>query len=267
MPVFDDEKRTVGLLVLNHEVSDRVEQAQRLHEQIEKLHEVDRLKASFINTVTHELRTPLTSIMGYSEFLEDGIGGGLTSDQGEFVAQIQEGTRRLQRLVDDLLDFARLEAGTFQLVSQEGDMGALIRQEMASLLPQVRDGRLTLSLDLPQEPVRVRMDAPRIGQVLLNVGGNAVKFTRPGGEVTVGLTREGDSVRVTIRDTGIGIPADQLPHLFQKFYQVDPSATREFGGAGLGLSISKALVEAHGGEMGVESVEGQGSTFWFTLPA
>jgi PAS domain S-box-containing protein len=267
MPVLDDEKKTVGLLVLNHEVSERVEQAQRLHDQIEQLHEVDRLKASFINTVTHELRTPLTSIMGYSEFLEDGIGGGLTPDQAEFVAQIQEGTRRLQRLVDDLLDFARLEAGTFQLVSQEGDLGALIRQEMASLLPQVRDGRLTLSLDLPEDAVKVRMDAPRIGQVLLNVGGNAVKFTRPGGRVTVALTREPDRVRVTIRDTGIGIPAEQLPHLFQKFYQVDPSATREFGGAGLGLSISRALVEAHGGEMGVESVEGEGSTFWFTLPA
>jgi PAS domain S-box-containing protein len=266
MPVVDDSGETVGLLVLNHEVSDRVTQEQQLHAQIEQLREVDRLKASFINTVTHELRTPLTSIRGYAEFLEDGIGGELSADQGEFVSQIQLGAVRLQRLVDDLLDFARLEAGTFQLVSQEGDLNALIRQEVASLLPQVRERRLTLTLALPETPVRVRMDAPRLGQVLLNVVGNAVKFTRPGGEVTVGLAVEAGCVRVTVRDTGIGIPADQLPLLFQKFYQVDPSATREFGGAGLGLSISRALVEAHEGEMGVESEEGVGSVFWFTLP-
>ncbi|MNS18945.1 Alkaline phosphatase synthesis sensor protein PhoR [compost metagenome] len=266
MPAVDEAGTVIGLLVLNHEVSARVEQARMLQEQIEKLHELDRLKASFINTVTHELRTPLTSIRGYAEFMEDGIGGDLSEDHRGFVDQIQYGALRLQRLVDDLLDFARLEAGTFQLVVQEGDMVALLQQEVMSLLPQVRDRDLSLEVNLPPGPLKVRMDAPRIGQVLLNLVGNAIKFTRPGGRVDVSLQVEPGRLRVAVADTGIGIPREHMPQLFQKFYQVDPSITREFGGAGLGLSIARALVEAHGGEMGVESVVGEGSTFWFTLP-
>jgi PAS domain S-box-containing protein len=266
MPAVDEAGTVIGLLVLNHEVSARVEQARMLQEQIEKLHELDRLKASFINTVTHELRTPLTSIRGYAEFMEDGIGGELSEDHRGFVDQIQHGALRLQRLVDDLLDFARLEAGTFQLVVQEGDMVALLQQEVMSLLPQVRDRDLSLEVHLPPGPLKVRMDAPRIGQVLLNLVGNAIKFTRPGGRVDVSLRVEPGRLRVAVADTGIGIPREHMPQLFQKFYQVDPSITREFGGAGLGLSIARALVEAHGGEMGVESVVEEGSTFWFTLP-
>jgi len=233
----------------------------------EHLQELDRLKGDFLNAASHELRTPLVSIMGYAEFLEDGMGGPITPDQHAFVREIQTGAERLQRLVDDLLDFARLEAGGFRLDPQETDLSAAIAKVSRSLLPQATAKGVTLNLDLPEGPLEVRLDERRIEQVLLNLVGNALKFTAAGGAVTIRVGADGDELRVEVSDTGIGIDASQLPRLFEKFYQVDPSTTRSYGGTGLGLSIAKALVEAHGGAIGVESELGRGSVFWFTLPA
>jgi two-component system CheB/CheR fusion protein len=265
-PVFGRDGAIEGLLMLTHEVSDRVAHEQLLQSKIDALKEIDRLKVSFVSTISHELRTPLTSIKGYAEFLEDGIGGELSDDQAAFVAQIQQGAERLRGLVDDLLDFARLEAGTFRLNCEVSDLAAQVQRDVASLAPQIAEKALTLSLDGPTEPVLVSMDAPRIGQVILNLVGNAVKFSRPQGGLSVSLTSAEGMATVAVSDTGIGIPAQHVGSLFEKFFQVDPSATREYGGAGLGLSIAKAFVEAHGGQIGVESVVGEGSTFWFTLP-
>jgi signal transduction histidine kinase len=168
--------------------------------------------------------------------------------------------------VDDIIDFARVEAGTFHIVRQEADLGALVRGEVASMMPLAQRGQLTLSCRLPDAPVRARIDPQRVGQVLLNLVGNALKFTKAGGRVDVELAvREAEAV-ITVRDTGIGVQDEHLPRLFDKFYQVDPSSTREYGGAGLGLAVSKALVEAHGGKIGVASRPGEGSEFYFTLP-
>ena len=230
------------------------------------LQELDRLKGDFLNAASHELRTPLASIVGYSEFLEDGMGGPVTTQQQEFIREIQNGAVRLQRLVDDLLDFARLEAGGFKLDPQETDLGEAIAKVARSLVPQATAKGVELRLEVPETALDVRVDARRIEQVLLNLVGNALKFTPPEGEVSIGVDAEPEAFRVTVTDTGIGIPADQLSRLFEKFYQVDPSTTRSYGGTGLGLSIAKALVEAHGGEIGVESAPGKGSAFWFTLP-
>jgi signal transduction histidine kinase len=229
------------------------------------LRELDQLKSDFVNAVTHELRTPLTSIRGYAEFLEDEIGGPLTPDQGAFVAQIHEGSWRLQRLVDDLLDFARLEAGTFMLSPEDADLSAKAREVLASLRPQAAAKRIRLELEAPAS-LAIRMDAGRIAQVLINLVGNALKFTPPEAKVTVRITDGPEGVKVEICDTGEGIAPEHQARLFEKFYQVDPGLTRENGGAGLGLSISKALVEAHGGVLGLTSAVGRGSTFWFTLP-
>ncbi len=266
VPIFEEDRTVKGILLFAIEVSARVENERLQQDQIETLRELDRLKGDFINSASHELRTPLTSITGYSEFLEDEVGGPLTADQRGFVTQIQEGAKRLQRIVDDMLDFARLEAGSFKLVVREADLGLLVQEELAFVQPQAQDARVTLRTELPSEALRVPMDPSRIGQVLLNLLGNAIKFTPAGGEVTIAVRRERDKVRVEVRDTGIGISADHLERLFQKFFQVDPSMTRERGGAGLGLSIAKALVEAHGGAIGVTSRIGHGSVFWFTLP-
>ncbi len=291
VPVFNDDGTRMGLVIIGRDVTERKQSERALHQltmelqrrkdQVEaevaertrelqraneKLRELDRLKSDFINSASHELRTPLTSIMGYAEFLEDGIGGDLTAQQLAFVSQIQQSTDRLQFLVEDLLDFARLEAGTFRLSPQETDLSHVVRNGLSSLLPQAHESQLSLEAEVPFEPMRLRMDVKRIEQVLFNLVGNAIKFTPAGGRINISVDSLGHAYKLSIQDSGVGISADHLPRLFEKFYQVDPSDTREHSGAGLGLAISKSIIEAHGGCIGVESRLGEGSTFWFTLP-
>ena len=237
-----------------------------LKQAYDQLVELDRLKANFLSVVSHELRTPLTSIQGYSEFLEDGLEGELSEGQADFVRQIQLGTQHLTRLVDDLLDFARVEAGSLKITRAQTDLSRRILDAVESLSPALRERRLTLKTVLLPEPVWVQADPGRITQVLLNFLSNALKFTPQGGTVTVSLQTTSEEVRVEVSDSGIGIAAEHLPRLFQKFFQVDSSTTREQGGTGLGLPIAKSIIEAHGGRIGVESTPGQGSTFWFTIP-
>ncbi|MFN3429592.1 MAG: ATP-binding protein [Candidatus Sericytochromatia bacterium] len=265
-PVTGSDQQVNGVLMLSIEVSEHVGKEMALADQLNTLQATDRMKSDFLNTASHELRTPLTSILGYAEFLEDELGGQLTPEQREFVAQIQEGTKRLQRLVEDLLDFARLQAGTFKLFCEDTDLARLIRREVSSLEPQAREKAMALSVDLPAEPLPAHIDARRVGQVILNLVGNAIKYSAAGAHVTVTARQDDGHLLVEVSDTGPGINKENLPKLFQRFYQVDADSAHTVGGAGLGLSISKALVEAHGGTIGVMSEPGQGSRFWFTLP-
>ncbi|MNR78932.1 Alkaline phosphatase synthesis sensor protein PhoR [compost metagenome] len=243
------------------QVTERTEQLRRAYDQLKEL---DRLKSNFVNSVSHELRTPLTSILGYAEFLEDRIGGDLTLTQQDFVHQIQASSNRLMRLLDDLLDFARMDAGTFILHVRAFDLRDKVAAIAASLRPQAEAAQLTLQTELPDGPLPIRGDAQRVGQVLINLINNAIKFTPPGGTIRVRThpLEGGQGVRCEVVDTGPGIAEADLPKLFQRFSQVGPQAA----GSGLGLSISKALVEAHGGQIGVMSGLGRGATFWFTLP-
>lgn len=226
--------------------------------------EAERLKLSFVNAVSHDLRTPLSSIMGFAEFLEDEIGGPLNAPQGEYLAQIQRGARRLEQLVDDLLDFATIEAGTFRLNVAPGDFGALLRESASSLRPQAEEGGLTLALEVGTEPLVVPMDCRRIERVVLNLIQNAIKFSPKGERITLRASVTGNWLRCEVSDRGRGIPVNAQPKLFKPFSQLEDGNVK--GGAGLGLSISKAIVEAHHGAIGVLSSLGAGSTFWFTLP-
>lgn len=232
--------------------------------ELEKTKELARLRSSFVNSVSHELRGPLTSVIGYAEFLEDDVGGPLTSKQVEFVRQIQSGALRLQRLVGDLLEFARIEAGTFQVKLEEINFAPKLRGIIESFRPQLEEGKLELRLVMAEAPLVIQVDAQRIEQVLGNLLSNAIKFTPPGGCITLRVFREADVLRFEVADSGEGISKEDLPKLFKPFSQLDSGARRL--GTGLGLSISKNLVEAHGGTIGVTSDPGRGSTFWFTLP-
>ncbi len=253
-------ERTRQLEALNAELEGSRAQ---LEVQFAQLKALDTVKGNFVSSVSHELRTPLTSIMGYAEFLEDGVAGPLTEDQRAFVTQIQAGTIRLQTLVDDLLDFARIDAGTFKLRLEHADLRSKVLEAVESLRPQAETSGLRLNVVVPETPVELDFDAQRVGQVVINLLTNAIKFTPAGGTVRLALTQEAAGVRCEVADSGVGIAAEDVPRLFQRFSQVGV----QHRGTGLGLSISKSLVEAHGGEIGVRSAPGEGSTFWFTLPA
>ena len=258
----------IGMLifVLRSSLDAQRRLSRQLQQQNLRLEELDRLKSSFVSVVSHELRTPLTSIKGYAEFLDDGIGGALSSVQRVFVAELVAGSERLERLVDDLLDFARLESGTLSLARSEDDLVLTARIAVKTVQPQASVKAIRLVLELPEAPLLLDYDGRRIEQVLINLMGNAIKFTPACGTVTVRVVPTPGEVRLEVQDTGIGVDPDKLPRLFEQFYQVDPSSTRQSGGVGLGLAIVKSLVEAHGGRVGAESTLGVGSRFWFTLP-
>ncbi|MBM3269257.1 MAG: GAF domain-containing protein [Candidatus Sericytochromatia bacterium] len=187
-----------GVLLICQDATERVLAEQRQEQRIAVLEELDRLKQNFLNVASHEFRTPLSSIIGYSEFLEDGLGGALTAGQAEFVQQIQAGARRLRHIVDDILDFARLEAGTFRLARREIELGMVVEGAVTSMQPQAADAAVNLRLKLPARPLTVDADPQRIGQVVLNLVGNAVKFA-PGGRVEVAVKRRADQAVVDVR--------------------------------------------------------------------
>ncbi|GEM_PF-2563821 len=259
------ENKPSQVLAIIEDISDRKRLEEALRQQYNKLKELDQLKSEFVNAVSHDLRTPLTAIFGYAEFLEDEIAGPLIPAQREFVLQIQKNGRRLERLLNDLLDFARFEAGTFKLNPESFDFGARIRDVVDSLRPQVETGKLHLELALPDGPILTHLDPERIERVFFNLLSNAVKFTPEGGTIRVTADIREGQLHCAVTDTGSGIAPEDLPKLFRRFSQLE-QGKRKKGGTGLGLSISKAIIEAHGGTIGVFSELGAGSTFWFRIP-
>ena len=242
------------------------ERTRELRLALEELQETDRYKDEFLSVVSHELRTPLNFIIGFASSLEDGVGGDLTDRQLAMVSPILVGADRMLELVNNLLDMSLLTADKFTVSPTPEPYEPLVERALDGLRSLAQSKGVTLTQDLCV-PGQVLLDEQRTLQVLNNLVGNALKFTKPGGHVVVkAFLRDGELV-TEVQDTGVGIPLDDQPRLFQRLKQVDMSATREYGGAGLGLSISKGIVEAHGGQIGVRSESGVGSTFWFVLPA
>ncbi|HEY9898607.1 MAG TPA: ATP-binding protein [Pantanalinema sp.] len=264
-PVRDTQGHMMGYSAIYRDISERKRFEAELSAKNAALEEQALLKSRFLNAISHDLRIPLTSIIGYAEFLEDGLGGPLSARQREFVTEIEKSSQRLTYLVDNLLDTARLEAGSFTLKLETLDFAALAREVEASLRPQVERAKLMLTLSLPQAPMPMRLDSERIGRVLINLLNNAIKFTPPGGHIRLEAMPSDGGLYCEVVDTGEGIAAEDIPKLFKRFSQLPSGARR--GGSGLGLSIVKDLVEAHGGTVGVKSSPGEGSRFWFTLPA
>ena len=245
------------------DISRRVALEAALRAQNADLRELAELKTTFINSISHDLRTPLTAVIGYAEFLEDGMGGALSATQVGYVGEIVRNAKRLEGMVDDLLDVARMDAGIFELRRAERDVVELAEGVMAGFRLQAASAGVALALEAAARPALAAVDAARLERVFANLVGNALKFTPRGGDVHVRVLDAAARLRVEVRDTGPGIAAADLPKLFQRFAQV---GDRSRGGTGLGLFIARTIVEAHGGTIGVESEPGVGSTFWFELP-
>ena len=238
--------------------------AERFNRMAERLEKTESMRRQLIGDVSHELRTPLTAIGGYMEGLTDGV----LPATPETFEQVRMEAGRLSRLVDDLQELSRVEAGSYRLDVHPVALSMLLETTIKRLLHQFDEKQVRLTRSLSPNLPPVLADEDRITQVLTNLLGNALAYTPAGGEVTVSALKTGDEMLVSVKDNGLGIPAESLPHIFDRFYRVDKSRSRAAGGgSGIGLTIAKALIEAHGGRIWVESAgEGQGSNFSFTLP-
>ena len=260
------------------------EKTARLQEAFDRLKELDKLKSNFLATVSHELRTPLTSIIGYSEMLSEGLAGELRSEQLEFVKTIHDKGEQLLSLIMGLLDLSKLESGTMRMQVRGLRIEPVLDEVVSTLTPTARKKGVNLQLDVGADLCELKGDPERLRQVFLNLVENAIKFTPSAGFVTLGARMvedagDGDDdeglsllaptramLEVRVSDTGIGIPAREKPKVFDAFYQVDGSSTREYGGTGLGLSIVKRLVEAHSGSIRIEDNAPRGTVFVVSIP-
>jgi two-component system sensor histidine kinase BarA len=260
------------------------EKNEALKTSYDELKQLDQLKSTFLATVSHELRTPLTSIIGYSEMLESGAAGALNDGQAEFLKTIRSKADQLLGLISSLLDLGRLEAKSLDLHNEAVDPRALLSDVGSTIVPNANRRNVTLDIKVAVGTPKLWGDPVRLRQILLNLADNALKFSHEGGEVVLSaepgeLQAAGPSglgaalfmasrpaVVLTVCDTGVGIPEENLSRIFDAFYQIDAGTTRAHGGAGLGLSIVKQLVDAHDGKIEVTSALSEGTIFTVTLP-
>jgi signal transduction histidine kinase len=248
-PVYGESGDVVGATVILQDVT--------------RLRRFDELKNDLVATVAHEFRTPLTSLRMAIHLCAEGVVGPVTEKQADLLFAAREDCERLQGIVDDLLDLSRIQAGRLTLAVRRVATAVLVEEALGVHRVAAGDRGVRLVHEVAPEAEEVEVDAERVQLVLSNLVGNGVRHTPEGGEVAVRVKRVGVHARFEVKDTGEGIPPEEQARIFEKFYRA-PGAPA--GGAGLGLSIARDIVQAHGGEIGVVSAKGQGSTFWFTLP-
>jgi len=229
--------------------------------------EANDAKGRYVNMISHELRTPLGAIGGYATLLEGGIQGPLSEGQREYIGRILHNQRHLLRLVDELLDLAKIESGQFPLRLEAVPVQGVLRSVQTMIEPQFQASRLKLEVSPCDESLFVHADGERVEQIVLNLLSNAVKFTPPGGVVRLTASARDEMLEIQVQDTGVGIAADKIESIFAPFFQVEPAGGRARSGTGLGLSISRELARAMTGELTAESVPGEGSSFRLILPA
>ena len=261
------EGRVIGRVWSYRDVTERARAEAALREAKSQAEAANRAKGAFLAMMSHELRTPLNAIAGYAELMELGIHGPITPEQARAIARIQASQRHLLGLIDGVLTHAKLETGhAYYELAAVNALNAISSAEIL-LAPQARAKGVTLSTESCPTDVTLWADAEKVQQILLNLLTNAVKFTPSGGRIYVGCCAVDPTVRIQIRDTGVGIPAEMLDRIFEPFVQVRSELTRPSEGTGLGLAISRALARGMNGDVTVESEAGVGSTFTLVLPA
>jgi signal transduction histidine kinase len=243
----------------------KVEAASELAQLNSRLERASRAKSEFLSNMSHELRTPLNAILGFTEMMVDGLYGELSEELKDPLNDVQVNGRHLLKLINEVLDLSKIEAGRMELALGDYSVPELITSVRVSLRSLAEEKGLRFRTEVADDIPIARGDAGRLTQCLMNLTGNALKFTHSG-EVCIGAAREGDRIVYRVSDTGIGIPPEEIDNVFAEFRQVDATVTRQFGGTGLGLSISKKFIEMHGGSIRVESRVGVGSTFFFSVP-
>ena len=245
--------------------------SQRLEQAVARMKDSERIKASFLATVSHELRTPLTSVIGYTEMVIEGMAGPITDEQRDYLDTILAKSDQLHQLISKLLDVSRLEVSSVQLQRASVDLRSLLHDVISAMGPQLRRKRTRLQVAIADELPLLQADRDKLRQVLQNLIGNAVKFTRDEGEVLVAAeTCVGESgerrVLLSVSDNGVGIPTHLHDKVFDAFYQVDNSSTREHEGSGLGLLLVRRYINAHGGKVWIENRPQGGTIFRISLP-
>ena len=260
-PIRDKDDNVIGFLHLARDVTEKKRYEQRLKE-------LDKMKSAFVSNVSHELRTPLTAIKASADNMLDRLIGDLNAKQVGYLTRIKSNSDRLARLINDLLDLSTIEAGKIDLRPANIPLVTLVKEAAESLRPVTAEKLINLTVMSADPGVIAWADRDKVIQVLMNLIGNALKFTPTRGEVTVAVAKNSAAwMQISVTDTGPGIPAEEVNKVFGRFYQIGQAGTQKTQGTGLGLAISKALVEMHGGKIWVESEAGKGSTFSFTLPA
>jgi signal transduction histidine kinase len=261
---------------MRHTFEELTEHNQRLSRAVSRLEELDRLKSNFLATMSHELRTPLTSVIGYAEMMAEGLAGPISGEQKEYLTTILGKADQLLGLITAVLDVATLESGQLAMERSALSLSDVVANEVATFAPQASRRGIAIQLDASCE-TPVFGDRRKIRQIVSSLLSNAVKFTPDRGHIGIAV-RQGPltpttsnedalAVQLVVSDSGIGISRDQVAKIFEPFFQVDSSSTRAFGGTGLGLTLAKAYVEAHGGKIWVDTTPGQGSTFVASFPA
>ncbi|MCP5072145.1 MAG: HAMP domain-containing histidine kinase [Rhodobacteraceae bacterium] len=248
------------------DLADRVTStSEQLGTLYNKLEAANQHKSQFLANMSHELRTPMNSILGYTELIQDGIYGEPPEKIAEVLERVDSNGKDLLNLINDVLDISKIEAGELVLQNDEYRFGDIIQSVASTVEPLAESKAIDLRLDLADGLPMGRGDAQRLRQAVLNVVGNAVKFTETG-SITVRVNTEGNRFRIEVADTGPGISEDDLEGIFGEFYQADSSSTRAAGGTGLGLAISRRIIEMHEGKIWAESELGKGTSFFIELP-
>lgn len=268
VPRYTGSGKFLGYIGTGVDITERKKVEVTLEKAKHHAEELNLRKSEFLALMSHELRTPLNSIIGYSMMITRGMGGPLTDRQSKYIQNITSSGKHLLTLINDILDISKIEAGKMEVSISQFEIGPILDEIKELMRNHLEKKQVTLQIEIDETPLFIDADIDRFKQILINLTNNAIKFNHTGGNVWIRIFKSSDEKWIVsqIIDTGIGIPSDKISNLFSKFYQVDSSTSRVTEGTGLGLALTKELVQLHGGKITVESQEGLGSTFTFKLP-